>query len=101
MRYPENQFGPVMALAVDRNNDLWINTAAGGTYLSRTANGTAKMMHWAESLGFSERWRGMTMGNVWFGFSNYLLKWDGSEFQRFSFPNGRRGVSETTMFGAR
>jgi signal transduction histidine kinase len=35
---------------------------------------------------------------VWFGFSNYLLKWDGSEFQRFSFPNGRRGVSETTMF---
>ena len=36
---------------------------------------------------------GDDLGNVWFGFSNYLLKWDGSGFQRFSFPNGRRGVS--------
>jgi signal transduction histidine kinase len=40
---------------------------------------------------------GDDLGNVWFGFSNYLLKWDGSQFQRFSFPNGRRGVSETTI----
>ncbi len=32
MHYPEDEFGPVMSLAVDRNHDLWINTAAGGTY---------------------------------------------------------------------
>ena len=26
------QVGPIMSLAVDRNNELWINTATGGTY---------------------------------------------------------------------
>ena len=36
-------------------------------------------------------------GNVWFGFSNKLVKWDGNGYQRFSFPNGTHGASETTM----
>ena len=37
-------------------------------------------------------------GNVWFGFSNNVVEWDGSSYHRFSFPNGTRGVSETTMY---
>ena len=97
MHFPENEFGPVMSLAVDRNNDLWINTAAGGTY--QLANG--KWNREDDALGRKPgvlgAMAGDDLGNVWFGFSNYLLKWDGSEFQRFSFPNGRRGVSETTL----
>jgi hypothetical protein len=36
-------------------------------------------------------------GNVWFGFSNNLVRWDGSAYLRFSFPDGTRGVSESTM----
>ena len=32
MHYPEDEVGPVISLAVDRNNELWINTATGGTY---------------------------------------------------------------------
>ena len=27
-------------------------------------------------------------GNVWFGFSNNLVEWDGTGYQRFSFPTG-------------
>jgi hypothetical protein len=32
MHYPEEELGPVISLAVDRNNDLWIHTATGGDY---------------------------------------------------------------------
>ncbi len=32
-----------MSLAVDRNSDLWINTAAEAPTNSQTANGTRKM----------------------------------------------------------
>ncbi len=32
MRYPETKSGPVISLAVDRNQDLWIATATGGNY---------------------------------------------------------------------
>ena len=36
-------------------------------------------------------------GNIWFGFSNKVVEWDGSGYHKFSFPQGARGVSETTM----
>ena len=65
--------------------------------ISRTANGTGEDDALGRKPGVLGAMAGDDQGNVWFGFSNYLLKWDGSEFQRFSFPNGRRGVSETTM----
>jgi signal transduction histidine kinase/ligand-binding sensor domain-containing protein len=97
MRYPEDEFGPVMALAVDRNNDLWINTAAGGTYHFADGKWTREDDALGRKPGTLGAMTGDDRGNVWFGFSNYLLKWDGSGFQRFSFPNGRRGVSESTM----
>jgi signal transduction histidine kinase/ligand-binding sensor domain-containing protein len=97
MRVPEDELGPVIALAVDRKNFLWINTAAGGTYQFTDGK-------WQREDGALGRKPGVLGamatdedGNIWFGFSNYLLKWDGSEFARFSFPNGTRGVSETTM----
>ena len=97
MRFPENEFGPVMSLAVDRNNDLWINTAAGGTYQFANGKWSREDDALGRKPGVLGAMAGDDLGNVWFGFSNYLLKWDGSEFQRFSFPNGRRGVSETTI----
>jgi signal transduction histidine kinase/ligand-binding sensor domain-containing protein len=94
--YPEDEFGPAISLAVDRNHDLWINTAAGGTY--RFAGG--RWHREDEALGRKPGVVGTLAGddggNVWFGFSNYLIKWDGSGYQRFSF-HGKRGVSETTM----
>ena len=36
-------------------------------------------------------------GNIWFGFSNKVVEWDGSTYHRFAFPDGKRGVSENTM----
>jgi signal transduction histidine kinase/ligand-binding sensor domain-containing protein len=97
MHYPEKQFGPVISLAGDRNGDLWINTAAGGTYRFSAGQWSQQDQALGRKTGVLGAIAGDDAGNVWFGFSNYLLKWDGSEFQRFSFPNGARGASEMTM----
>ena len=97
LKYPEEEVGPVISLAVDRNGEPWISTAIGGTYhFSHGVWGREN-----ETLGKKPGVIGaMTSddaGNVWFGFSNNLVRWDGSTYQRFSFPNGARGVSESTM----
>ncbi|MGC2401940.1 MAG: two-component regulator propeller domain-containing protein, partial [Acidobacteriaceae bacterium] len=97
VRYPEDEFGPVMSLAVDRNHDLWINTAAGGTYRLTAGRWIREDQTLERKPGVLGALTGDDDGNVWFGFSNYLTKWDGSNFHRFSFPNGTRGVSETTL----
>jgi signal transduction histidine kinase/ligand-binding sensor domain-containing protein len=97
MHYPEKQFGPVISLAVDRNADLWINTAAGGTYRFSGGNWTKQDEALGRKPGVLGAMTGDEAGNVWFGFSNYLLKWDGNGYQRFSFPNGKRGASAMTM----
>jgi signal transduction histidine kinase/ligand-binding sensor domain-containing protein len=97
MRYPEKEVGPVISLAVDRNHDLWISTATGGVY--HFAQGTWNRQNeiLGKKPGILGTMTGDEAGNVWFGFSNYLVEWDGNGYQRFSFPNGMRGVSETTM----
>jgi signal transduction histidine kinase/ligand-binding sensor domain-containing protein len=97
IRYPEDEFGPVMSLAVDRNHDLWINTASGGTYRLTGGRWIREDEALARKPGVLGALAGDDAGNVWFGFSNFLIKWDGGGFQRFSFPNGTRGVSESTM----
>ena len=50
MHYPEEELGPVIALAVDRNNELWIHTATGGDYhLTQGSWSKNKTMRWARS----------------------------------------------------
>jgi signal transduction histidine kinase/ligand-binding sensor domain-containing protein len=98
MHYPEEELGPVISLAVDRNNDLWIHTATGGEYHLTQGSWSRQNDALGKKPGILGTMTGDQAGNVWFGFSNYVVEWDGSRYHRFSFPNGARGVSETTMF---
>ena len=98
MHYPEEELGPVISLAVDRNNDLWIHTATGGDYHLTRGSWSRQNDALGKKPGILGTMTGDEAGNVWFGFSNYVVEWDGSSYHRFSFPNGTRGVSETTMF---
>ncbi len=97
MPYPEKELGPVISLAVDRNHDLWINTAAGGTYRLVGGKWSRQDQELGRKPGVLGAMAGDEAGNVWFGFSNYLIEWNGSSYERFSFPNGARGASEMTM----
>jgi signal transduction histidine kinase/ligand-binding sensor domain-containing protein len=95
--YPEKEVGPVISLAVDRNHDLWISTATGGVYHFAQGTWNRQNETLGKKPGILGTMTGDEAGNVWFGFSNYLVEWDGNGYQKFSFPNGTRGVSETTM----
>jgi signal transduction histidine kinase len=97
LHYPESETGPVISLAVDRNDDPWISTAIGGTYHFSHGVWSRQNEALGKKPGIIGAMAGDDAGNVWFGFSNNLVRWDGSAYQRFSFPNGTRGVSESTM----
>ena len=98
MHYPEDEVGPVISLAIDRNNDLWISTASGGAYHFTHGSWSNQNEALGKKPGILGTMTGDEAGNVWFGFSNYVVQWDGNNYRRFSFPNGTRGVSESTMF---
>jgi signal transduction histidine kinase len=97
LHYPEERLDPVLFVATDRNNEPWITTGSGRAY--HLVSG--RWITQTEALGKKAGVRGAMVddaeGNVWFAFSNKMVRWDGSEYQRFSFPDGQRGVSENTM----
>jgi signal transduction histidine kinase/ligand-binding sensor domain-containing protein len=97
MHYPEEQVGPIISLAVDRHNDLWISTATGGAYHFTDGRWINQNAALGKKPGVLGAMGGDQAGNVWFGYSNYLTQWDGSEYHKFSFPDGLRGVSEITI----
>ncbi len=102
LHYPDENLDPVAFVATDRNNDPWITLISG-----RTFHLTHGVTHegWSEQTQILEKKPGVVgamvddrAGNIWFGFSNKVVEWDGSVYHRFSFPDGQRGVSENTMF---
>ncbi|HTW22098.1 MAG TPA: triple tyrosine motif-containing protein [Candidatus Baltobacteraceae bacterium] len=96
--YPNQKLESVVFTATDRNGDLWITTNSGASY-KRAAG---KWMNETQNLGKKPGVIGAMAddqaGNVWFAFSNKVVRWDGSKYDRFSFPDGKRGVNENTMF---
>jgi signal transduction histidine kinase/ligand-binding sensor domain-containing protein len=97
VHFPDEDLDTVVSVAVDRNHDPWITTRSGRAY--HFTNGSWSNQN--EALGKKPGVIGAMVddaaGNVWFAFSNKVVQWDGSAFHRFSFPDGTRGVSETTM----
>jgi len=95
--YPEEKTGPVISIAFDRNDALWITTAIGGAYRFSDGEWSRQNEALGKKPGIIGAMTGDDAGNVWFGFSNYVVRWDGSNYSKFSFPDGTRGVSESTM----
>lgn len=95
--YPNQQLDSVLFVAADRNNEPWITTASGQAYHLTGGSWSDQ----TQALGKKPGVRGAMVdtpeGDVWFAFSNKVVRWDGSEYHRFSFPDGQPGVSENTM----
>jgi signal transduction histidine kinase/ligand-binding sensor domain-containing protein len=97
VHYPEEKVGPVISVAFDRNDVLWITTAIGGAYRFSQGEWSRQNEALGKKPGIIGAMAGDDAGNVWFGFSNYVVRWNGSDYSKFSFPDGTRGVSESTM----
>jgi signal transduction histidine kinase/ligand-binding sensor domain-containing protein len=93
--FPDENLDSVVSLATDRNNDPWILARSG------------RVFHWSNSAWINQnralgRKPGVigamtddSAGNVWLGFSDRLVQWDGSAFH--TFVRDTQGVSENTM----
>ena len=97
LHYPEEKLESVAFVAVDRNNDPWITTSSGRAYRFTGGNWSDQTQALGKKPGVTGAMVDDQAGNIWFGFSNKVVEWDGSAYQRFSFPDGTRGVSENTM----
>ena len=98
VHYPGEALDAVVFVSTDRHDEPWITTISGHTY--HFSHGA-----WSDETDILGKKPGVVgtmaddrQGNVWFAFSNKVVKWDGADFERFSFPDGKRGVSENTMF---
>ncbi len=97
LHYPDENLDPVVFVASDRNNDPWITTTSGRAYRLSSGVWTDQTQILGKKPGVIGAMVDDQAGNMWFGFSNKVVEWDGSTYHRFSFPDGKRGVSENTM----
>ena len=95
--YPEEAIGPAISLAFDRNDDVWVTTGVGGAYHFSHGEWSRQNEALGKKPGIIGAMASDDAGNVWFGFSNHLVQWDGRDYLRFSFPDGTPGASESTM----
>ena len=95
VHYPNEKIDDVVAIEVDRNNDPWISTINRNVF--RLVRGT--WINQNEALGKKPGVLGTmttdTDGNIWFGFSSAVVRWDGSTFQKNTISG--HTVSETTI----
>jgi PAS domain S-box-containing protein len=91
--FPPGDIRSAADIAVDRNDEVWINTFTPDSY-HRVGTSWSKV---TEDLGRKPgvigAMEGDSDGNVWFAFSNKLVEWDGSTYHRFSFPEGTLNIS--------
>jgi signal transduction histidine kinase len=97
LHYPEENLDSVVFVATDRNDDPWITTISGRAYHFSSGTWSDQTEALGKKPGVVGAMGDDQAGNIWFGFSNKVVQWDGSTYHRFSFPDGKRGVSENTM----
>jgi signal transduction histidine kinase/ligand-binding sensor domain-containing protein len=97
LHYPQENLDPVVFVATDRNNDPWITVLSGRAYRLSGGVWSDETQTLGKKPGVLGAMADDTAGNMWFAFSNKVVQWDGSNYHRFSFPDGQRGVSENTM----
>jgi len=80
-------------IAVDRNHELWITTFTPDSYHRVGTTWTKVTEALGRKPGVIGAMAGDSDGNIWFAFSNKLVKWDGGAYHRFSFPDGNLNIS--------
>jgi signal transduction histidine kinase len=88
---------PVVALEIDRNSAPWIYTLNGLTYRMLHGTWVNQNKELGKKLAVLGAMTSDEVGNIWFAFSDKLVKWDGSRFERFSYPSALHNISPATM----
>jgi signal transduction histidine kinase/ligand-binding sensor domain-containing protein len=97
IHYPNEKTAPVVAVAVDRNSEPWINLRSGQTFHQYRGVWIDESDALAKKAGIVGAMANDAQGNVWIAFENRLIKWDGSSYQTYSYPYGTIGLSVTGL----
>ena len=94
---PAGDNQPVVALEFDRNNVPWIYTTNGLTYRMLQDSWVNENQELGKKIAVLGAMTSDEVGNIWFAFSDKVVKWDGDTFQKFSYPHGLQNISPATM----
>jgi signal transduction histidine kinase len=95
--HPDQGLARIVSMAVDRNDELWINMRPGQTY--HLTHGGWKTEN--EALGKRPGVMGEMIsdqqGNIWLDFNFELVRWDGKSYKSFVFGRGPLDISVVAM----
>jgi signal transduction histidine kinase/ligand-binding sensor domain-containing protein len=97
IHYPDEKTAPVVSVAVDRNDEPWINLRSGLTFHRSRGVWINEGATLAKKSGIIGAMANDALGNVWIAFENRLVKWDGRSYQIYSYPYGTIGLSVTGL----
>lgn len=106
VRYPEEKLARIVSLAVDRNDEPWINIRPGTTFHFSAGRWTNENRAIGKNKGILGAMVGANDGMVWIAFgtghagtrtAGWLVGWDGASIQKYSFTDDRFDISVATM----
>ncbi|MEO6923430.1 MAG: triple tyrosine motif-containing protein, partial [Bryocella sp.] len=87
----------VAAVATDKNGDLWLLLFGGEVYHRQQGARHLQNAALGRKPGVLGAMTTDAAGNIWLAYSNNLARWNGSAFDRYSFPNGSLNISVSTL----
>jgi signal transduction histidine kinase/ligand-binding sensor domain-containing protein len=97
LHYPKESLEAIASLAVDRNNDVWISTLWANVYHLDHGEWIPQNQTLGKRPGLLGAMTGDDTGNIWFGFSHNVVRWDGAHYSKFPFTDSQLEISVTTM----
>jgi signal transduction histidine kinase/ligand-binding sensor domain-containing protein len=97
VHYPEENIARVVNLAVDLNDELWINLQPGQTYHLTSGGWKRENDALGKKPGIIGAMTSDEDRNIWFMFATYLIRWDGVSLKKYAFSPGPLDLSVVAM----
>jgi signal transduction histidine kinase/ligand-binding sensor domain-containing protein len=88
--YPREDVQVAASAALDKNNDLWILTFAQNVFRRNGQDWENQNKILGREPGVLGSMEEDQAGNVWFAFSNHVVEWDGTRYQRYTYTGKNR-----------
>jgi signal transduction histidine kinase/ligand-binding sensor domain-containing protein len=97
VHYPEEKMARIVSLAIDRNNEPWINLRPGTTFHFTHGIWRNENEAIGKGIGVLGAMVNDNEGIVWLAFAKHLVRWDGKSYQKYSYSENKFDVSVGTM----
>jgi signal transduction histidine kinase/ligand-binding sensor domain-containing protein len=97
VHHPDQGLARIVSMAVDRNDELWINMRPGQTYHLTRSGWRMENEALGKRPGVIGEMVTDDQGNIWFDFGFELVRWDGRSYTTFVFGAGPLDISVVAM----